>query len=79
MVTEVILLPMAETVLKVSAAEVCLISTVIMFPGFLNPTFAIISDIKPWFGYHKRPYLFVGGGLGFVRERAIGDGDVRRS
>ena len=57
MVTEVILLPMAETVLNVSAAEVQRISTVIMFPGVLKPTFAIISDIKPWFGYHKRPYL----------------------
>ena len=74
MVTEVILLPMAETVLKVSAAEVQRISTVIMFPGVLNPTFAIISDIKPWFGYHKRPYLFVGGGLGLFASARLATG-----
>ena len=58
------LLPMAETALKISAAELQRVSTVIMFPGVLKPTFAIISDMKPLFGYHKRPYLLFGGFLG---------------
>ena len=74
MVTEVILLPMAETVLNLSAAEVQRIATVIMFPGVLQPTFAIISDIKPWFGYHKRPYLFVGGCLGLFASTRLATG-----
>ena len=74
LVTEITLLPMAETALNVSAAELQRISTVIMFPGVLKPTFAIISDIKPWFGYHKRPYLVVGGVIGLFASTRLATG-----
>ena len=74
LVTEITLLPMAETALNVSAAELQRISTVIMFPGVLKPTFAILSDIKPWFGYHKRPYLVVGGLIGLYASTRLATG-----
>lgn len=74
LVTEITLLPMAETALNISAAELQRISTVIMFPGVLKPTFAIISDIKPWFGYHKRPYLVVGGVIGLFASTRLATG-----
>ena len=65
------LLPVAQTLLGVSAVESQRVLTCLLLPRMMGPMFALFSDNKPFFGYHKRPYLIVAGGLGGLTSAAL--------
>ena len=52
--------------LKLSPSQSSFFRSLISFPFIFQPLFGLISDLLPIFGYKRKSYLIIGGGLNFI-------------
>ena len=52
--------------LKLSLSQSSFYRSLISFPSIIQPFFGLISDLLPIFGYKRKSYLIIGGGINFL-------------